>query len=263
MGGCCTGGPVPVDLPSIPQDIIQLSETTSPKIVNDLLEVMVKSFTGTTKVPGEPMLSWAFDPDGNVDGDPCNPLKEEPSAERLATMRFVIKYCYYHLLKYGCCFALMKNGSPVGGVFMCPPNSKGAHEESNCYFMWAMMNLGMTSSISSGNSAMRFDAMDKACKAAHKKCLDGKNDPHWFVNVVGMDSEYQGQGYGRELFNFILGCGDHTGHKMYLDTFGPRNKRFYEKNGFEVKDVSKVNSKKLELTVHGGGALGMLRAAKK
>ncbi|GMH91120.1 hypothetical protein TL16_g11964 [Triparma laevis f. inornata] len=221
--------------------------------------MMAKCFAGSTQVPGESMLSWCFDPEGNVDGDPCNPLKEEPSAERLNVMRFIIKFLWYQHLRHGCCFALMKNDKPVAAAFLVPPNNKEAYKETACFQMWAISKLGLPKEMSSGDSMVRFDAMAKAMGVSHRK-LFGKEDLHWYIPIVAVGSEYQGKGYGRELFSFIGSLGDHTKNPMYLETFGPRNQRFYERNGFEVMDKQQVVTKKETLKLH-DGSLGMVRPA--
>ena len=60
-------------MPALHQGIRQLDES-SPE-VSEVERLLTESFTGSTTVPGEGGLSWAFDPIGNVDGDPCKPLK--------------------------------------------------------------------------------------------------------------------------------------------------------------------------------------------
>jgi GNAT superfamily N-acetyltransferase len=75
--------------------------------------------------------------------------------------------------------------------------------------------------------------LTKVMKEGHKKWA---HDPHWYVYSIGMDAEKQGKGYGRKLMSFISSIADATELPVYLETHGPRNRRFYENNGYVVKE---------------------------
>jgi GNAT superfamily N-acetyltransferase len=58
--------------------------------------------------------------------------------------------------------------------------------------------------------------------------------PAWYLSIVGVTPSAQGQGIGRRLVESTLAEADHVGVDCYLETFDPRNPRFYQRLGFSV-----------------------------
>ena len=56
---------------------------------------------------------------------------------------------------------------------------------------------------------------------------------HWYVHMVGVNPKCQGQGQGKALMTKLNELADAKGQLMYLEA-GDRNRKFYEKMGFEV-----------------------------
>ncbi|MFN8607931.1 MAG: GNAT family N-acetyltransferase [Vulcanimicrobiota bacterium] len=52
----------------------------------------------------------------------------------------------------------------------------------------------------------------------------------WYLSILGVAPELQGQGWGARLLAPALA----TGQPAYLETFGERSLKFYERLGFEV-----------------------------
>lgn len=71
-----------------------------------------------------------------------------------------------------------------------------------------------------------------AMEKAHQK--DTKNQPHWFLAVIVVNPENQGQGVGSSLLQPILDRASHEGLPCYLATFTEQAVHFYQKNGFEI-----------------------------
>ena len=55
----------------------------------------------------------------------------------------------------------------------------------------------------------------------------------WYLSIVGVSPAAQGQGIGRQLLQPTLHEADERGVACYLETFTPRNIRFYERLGFQ------------------------------
>lgn len=64
----------------------------------------------------------------------------------------------------------------------------------------------------------------------HALGLDG----HWYLSILGVAPEAQGQGVGARLLAPTLSEADAAGAHSYLTTFSPRNIRFYERIGYVV-----------------------------
>jgi ribosomal protein S18 acetylase RimI-like enzyme len=57
---------------------------------------------------------------------------------------------------------------------------------------------------------------------------------HWYLWVLGVRPDRQGQGLGGQLMAPILSQADRDGLPCYLETESERNVAFYRKHGFEV-----------------------------
>ena len=69
-------------------------------------------------------------------------------------------------------------------------------------------------------------------------------EPHWYVAVLGVLPERQGEGLGRALLDPALARADRDRLPTYLETSNERNLTFYGRFGFEVMQ---------EVSIPGGG----------
>ena len=69
-------------------------------------------------------------------------------------------------------------------------------------------------------------------------------EPHWYVAVLGVLPERQGEGLGRALLDPALSRADRDRLPTYLETSNERNLTFYGRFGFEVMQ---------EVSIPGGG----------
>ena len=53
----------------------------------------------------------------------------------------------------------------------------------------------------------------------------------WYLSILGVAPALQGQGWGARLLEPALACGQPS----YLETFGERSVRFYERLGYETR----------------------------
>jgi len=73
--------------------------------------------------------------------------------------------------------------------------------------------------------------------AVHRRLAPFK---HWFLEIIGVDPEFQGKGYAGKLLSPMLSRIDEEGLPCYLDTEKEANVRLYEHFGFEVIDKSDI-----------------------
>ena len=71
------------------------------------------------------------------------------------------------------------------------------------------------------------EIMDKIHKAR-------VSEPHWYLMIVGVDPELQGQGVGSAIVREGLALADRESKPCYLETSEHRNLAFYERLGFVV-----------------------------
>ena len=73
-------------------------------------------------------------------------------------------------------------------------------------------------------------------------------DSDWYLSIIGIAPEYQSQGLGKQLLTPVLEEADEVGVSTYLETFVPRNIRFYERYGFKI--ISKLFEPELGTHYH-------------
>jgi ribosomal protein S18 acetylase RimI-like enzyme len=59
-------------------------------------------------------------------------------------------------------------------------------------------------------------------------------DPHWYLDILGVDPARAGQGVVTALLQHGLARADESGKVVFLDTLSPENVTFYRRHGFEV-----------------------------
>ncbi len=78
---------------------------------------------------------------------------------------------------------------------------------------------------------MRFMSAMNHLEHLHKRDIQ---PDHWYLFVLGVDPERQGQGVGGKLIQPVLERADKDQLPCYLETMKERNVTFYKKHGFEV-----------------------------
>lgn len=59
-------------------------------------------------------------------------------------------------------------------------------------------------------------------------------DPHWYLDILGVDPAQARQGLGTALLQHGLARADEGGQPVFLDTLSQDNVAFYQRHGFEV-----------------------------
>jgi ribosomal protein S18 acetylase RimI-like enzyme len=77
----------------------------------------------------------------------------------------------------------------------------------------------------------QFMGANAVMEGIHKKEVLG---PHWYLLIVGVDTELQGRGAGTAVVKEGLARADETNSVCYLETSEERNLAFYERLGFVV-----------------------------
>ena len=63
---------------------------------------------------------------------------------------------------------------------------------------------------------------------------------HWFLQVIGVDPQFQGKGYAGKLLKPMLARIDEEGLSCYLETLDEHNVALYEHFTFKVIDKSTI-----------------------
>ena len=128
-------------------------------------------------------------------------------------------------------------GHPYGESFTTPHNVEGAAiwlpPGDNITSLPRMIRLGfLATPLKFGLPAfMRIMKVTNHLEHLHKRDVPPE---HWYLFVLGVEPERQGQGVGGRLIQPVLERADRDGLPCYLETAKERNVTFYGKHGFEV-----------------------------
>ena len=128
-------------------------------------------------------------------------------------------------------------GHPYGESFTTPHNVEGAAiwlpPGDNMTSLLRMVRLGLLlTPLKFGLPAfMRFMKVTNHLEHLHKRDVPPE---HWYLFVLGVEPERQGQGVGGTLIQPVLERADRDRLPCYLETSKERNVTFYRKHGFEV-----------------------------
>ncbi|MGH7824922.1 MAG: GNAT family N-acetyltransferase [Candidatus Binatia bacterium] len=67
-------------------------------------------------------------------------------------------------------------------------------------------------------------------------------EPHWYLPMIGVVPDKQGNGYGSALLRHALARCDSDDKLTYLESSSPKNIPLYERHGFEVLGTIQVGS---------------------
>jgi ribosomal protein S18 acetylase RimI-like enzyme len=105
---------------------------------------------------------------------------------------------------------------------------------------WAMTISGillsgaLSSIVKMGLKAeLKMMPIDKFMEEKHKKLAPF---PHWYLALLGVDPQYQKQGYASKLLRGMLDEIDKQGLPAYLETDSEKNYLMYQHFGFKIVD---------------------------
>lgn len=85
--------------------------------------------------------------------------------------------------------------------------------------------------------ASRMQAYGRYIDNLHRKLVPY---PHWYLQIIGVDPKYQGQGFSSQLVRPMLECIDREHLPCFLETNTKKNVAIYQRFGFGVVSEDKV-----------------------
>lgn len=119
----------------------------------------------------------------------------------------------------------------VGGALWLPPGTWKLG-------MLAQLRLIAQTSLATGRATRRIVQVLSFLEARHP------HDPHYYLQFLGVDPEWQSQGIGSALLEPVLERCDDEGVPAYLEASSERSRALYERHGFAVVE---------EVRLPGGG----------
>jgi ribosomal protein S18 acetylase RimI-like enzyme len=222
---------------------------TSPDF-DDLRTCLGKSFAGNAEVPGEPVMTWAA----------TQLLKQEwyTTEEHEKAFCFGLGFPIYEVLHKDSLIVCQRMNredrlASAAIILEYDPTKKECIIDrivGGWRFLRAFMKIIKSTPVpalysdkshrkDSEHLQKSIDYILSTFKKYHKS--HGPQERHWYVMMVGVIPDYNGQGLGRALLEKINSLADERGVSMFLEC-GPAKVGFYEKMGFcasgsiELKD---------------------------
>jgi len=145
-----------------------------------------------------------------------------------------LHYLFRYLIRFGVLYGEVYATSPnLEGVAVWLPSEKTGPTA------WRM--------IRSGSLALLFqfgwEAISRQLPVADFMSAIQKRNapfPHWFLQTIGVDPGFQGQGHASTLLRAMLARIDEEHLPCYLDTENEKNVPIYQHYGFEVVEEAVI-----------------------
>jgi GNAT superfamily N-acetyltransferase len=130
----------------------------------------------------------------------------------------------------------MSEGARVGRLVVWPDESVGAAvwllpAETSVYDAEAKAKAEFLAEVLGAAGA---DAYRRMVDFMRPRASVAVGESAWYLSIIGVTPSAQGQGIGRRLIEPTLADADVAGVDCYLETFGSRNPRFYQRIGFSA-----------------------------
>lgn len=146
---------------------------------------------------------------------------EEEERERLSAIQFSA------FIRYGFLAGIASTTDAVDSVAVwLPPDASEMDAE-----MMAKAGIDKLPTLLGEEAFSRLMTLLGRCGELRQRDADF---PHWYLTLIGVEPERQGQGIAGSLLRPLLGRADGDGLPIYLETAAPENVPFYQKYGFEV-----------------------------
>jgi ribosomal protein S18 acetylase RimI-like enzyme len=145
-------------------------------------------------------------------------------ADEVARRRVLTEYFRYSLREgHQIGAVVMPDGDPYGAAIWVLPQPFDAAQQAAEAKHAAFAALLGPRGLANYHAILAF--MEPAAQAVIPA-------PSWYLSILGVAPQRQGQGLGRALLEPTLRAADRTGAGCFLETFNPASLRFYRRLGF-------------------------------
>lgn len=143
--------------------------------------------------------------------------------QRRALYETTLRYCF----KYGQVLATSESMQGVAGWVWGRFATMSFWRMVASSAAWSSFKMG-------GEYAQRMGAVFKPIDQEREKLMG--DQPYLFLFMIGVASDYQGQGFGRVLLDEVIRIAEQDRLPVYLETETENNVQLYQHFGFEVLD---------------------------
>lgn len=148
-------------------------------------------------------------------------LSDATPTQKIGAFATPLLYC----LKYGQVYATSEK---LEGIAAWIPGEWAAMTP------WRMVRSGaIRAALQLGwKTAKKMEPIYAPLETHRQKTMQGK--PFIYLQIIGVASSYQGQGFGGKLLRALIEACERSGTAIYLETETESNVRLYERFGFVV-----------------------------
>jgi len=107
-------------------------------------------------------------------------------------------------------------------------------EPQDCWNAPPLKVLSLMPKLISVHGLRKMPSIDSGIRMIVKHHLKNMKDPHYYLEVMGVEPTHQREGIGTHLLQHGLRMCNEKGVPAYLETATEENVRLYQKNGFKV-----------------------------
>jgi GNAT superfamily N-acetyltransferase len=149
-------------------------------------------------------------------------LRGDPPAVRLRLTENAMHGFARAMLRVGMPQVIKRDGKVVAVSLTYPP---GAYPPT----LWTELTIASGLLRAGLRRLLRFARVDALMRTRHLR------EPHWYLWVLGVEPELQGQGLGSELLRALAARAERDRVPCYLETDKPSSVRLYQHNGYVVQ----------------------------
>ncbi len=137
----------------------------------------------------------------------------------------------------------VRTGIKYGEVYSTSLNFEGAaiwmFSDSLPITTWKMLSsVSLLAAIGFvRNGGLKLMKLGEYIEKAHNRLAPPK---HWYLQTIGVDPKFQGQGYAAKLIRPMLAKIDAQHLPCYLETFEMKNASIYERFGFRTIERASI-----------------------
>lgn len=210
---------------------------------NTLRHALAVSFAGNENVAGEPTWEWAM-----------KDCKSLPIDDKIHVIRFVMSFYLLEDTRADSFQLCSVNPKTNEITSFASVREYDSQTEKPSWFkkirhglQWSvdLVNLfivykdGLPSLFTEKKWKEESNRLENKMKGFDEKIAKWHQEllpkgQHWYVHMVGVNPENQGEGKGKALMQKLNEMADKSNQLMYLEAGDP-NRKFYEKVGFQVQ----------------------------
>ncbi|MFA5604615.1 MAG: GNAT family N-acetyltransferase [Dehalococcoidales bacterium] len=158
--------------------------------------------------------------------DPFSLYAFPDTKERDSRLIYMNEMSLRYGMRYGMVYAPSERIE--GGAIWMPPG------KATLSILGFLLSGGITPIIKMGlKTELKMLPLDKFMEQKHRKLVPY---PHWYLALLGVDPQYQKQGYAGKLLRPMLEKLDNENMPCYLETSSEKNYLMYRHFGFEIID---------------------------